>query len=194
MWKNKPRVLFLRGSNIRSGPFSSFKDIITSRPSEIAIAHQIWPDGLIDVCLNISPLVLTINKEGNTLHSPRHAIFSSHMLVYNQLPTWLQQPVQGSHHLFRLWDAAKYLHTHNRIDISFGDTERFEPNQVFNAAGYNIIDFTQAAFPDCVSQRIMKVRIRLDAIDFGNFGLIVAAELVTAAWTDLDNGARGLGD
>ena len=94
----------------------------------------------------------------------------------------------------RLRDATKDLYAHNGINTSLLDAKRFKFGQVFDAAGHDGVDITETAFFDCFSQRIVEFGIGFDAVDFGDFGFVVAVELVSASGADFDDGARGLCD
>ena len=48
MRDHAPRLLFLHGSDVRGRPFAGREDVVAGRSGEVAIAHEMGPDELVD--------------------------------------------------------------------------------------------------------------------------------------------------
>lgn len=116
------------------------------------------------------------------------------MLVNNHLPTGLQEPPHGTRHRPRARHRAQHLTSKRAIEGFLIHTESLQPGDIFHAARDDGVDVAESGFLDGFAESRVEIDAWLDAVDLGDFGAVVAGELVSGARADFEDGAVGGSD
>ena len=116
------------------------------------------------------------------------------MLIHNKLPSRFQQRVQASKHLIGVRYRAQDLYAQYSINTTKRYTMLLELHNIFNATRDNLIDIDKPTRLNILSQRLVQINIRFNAVDLRDFRNIVSRQLTTDARTELEDDSRGFSD
>lgn len=110
-----------------------------------------------------------------------------------ELAAWLKQMVELLCHSFGVGHRTEHLDTQNCIYSSWLETMSLKNIAVFNTAGNELIYMLEPLFFNLPLAVRDKMRVTLNAYNARDLALVIAAELIAQARTQLEHNALALG-